>query len=146
MDPVLTPSDRVRKRGPSRQASLSDLNQDASSVHSQKSSASHSFYRYQILQRAKIFIRPELPPEEIWSQLDIITKANISDTRRHEISGIAKKISQKFIKNLRAAHREDDLVELVYEAFREMCPDEVFYCPRKAGTLSPKSSVSFVAC
>lgn len=135
MDPVVTSSDRVRKRGTSRQASSSDLNQDAASVRSQKSSASNSFYRYQLLEGAKIFIHPEPPPKKIQSQLDVITKRKMSDIRKREISSIAKKISQKFINNLRGAHREDDLVELIYEAFREMYPDELFDCPRKAGTV-----------
>ena len=104
-------------------------------MRSQKSSASNSFYRYQVLEGAKIFIHPEPPSKEIRSQMNVITKRKISDKRKLEISGIAKKISQKFINNLRGAHREDDLIELLYEAFREMYPDEGFDCPRKAGTV-----------
>ena len=82
-----------------------------------------------------MFIHPEPPPKEIRSQLDIIYKRKISDKRKRQISDIAKKKSQGFINNLRGAHREDDLVELIYEAFRELCPDEVFDCSRKAGTV-----------
>ena len=82
-----------------------------------------------------MFIHPEPPPKEIRSQLDVIYKRKISDKRKRQISDLAKKKSQDFINNLRGAHREDDLVELIYEAFRELYPDEVFDCPRKAGTV-----------
>lgn len=135
MDSTVTPSGRTRKRGLSREASSSDLNSDIVSVPSQKSSASNSFYRYHILEGANIFIHPEPPPKEIRSQLDIIYNRKIPDERKRQISEIAKKKSQDFINNLRGTHREDDLVELIYEAFREMYPDEVFVCPRKAGTI-----------
>ena len=82
-----------------------------------------------------MFIHPEPPPKEIRSHLDVIYKRKISDDRKRQISDIAKKKSQAFMSNLRGAYREDDLVELIYEAFREMYPDEVFACPRKAGTI-----------
>ena len=129
----------MRKRALSRQASSSDLNPDTVSAPSQKSAASNSFYRYHILQGAKLFIRPEAPPKEIRSQLDIIYKREISDERKRQIFDIANKKSQAFINNLRGAHREDDFLELIYQAFREMYPDEVdgqvFDCARKAGTV-----------
>lgn len=137
MDSDVTVPDRVRKRAPSRQASCSDLNQDTASLRSQKSSPSNSFYRYHILDQARIYVRPEPPPLEIQAQMDVIFKREISERRRREISSIAKKISQKFINNLRGAHREDDLVELVYEALRLMHKDETFDFPRKAGILLP---------
>ena len=96
MDSIITPSGRTRKRGLSRQANSSDLYPDIVSVPSQNSSASNSFYRYHILEGAKMFIHPEPPPEEIRSQLDIIYKRKISDTRERQISDIAKKISPGF--------------------------------------------------
>lgn len=135
MGSTVTTSDRGRKRAPSRQASLSDLIQDTASVRSQKSSLSNSFYRYHTLKYYKIYILPEPPPIGIQPQLNFIFKRESSKERRREISGIAKKISQKFMNNLRGAHREDDLVELIHEAFREISKDEVFDCPRKAGTV-----------
>ena len=116
------------KRASSRQASTSY-------VSSQRSSASNAFYRYHILENAGIVIHPGPSPEEVQSQLDIIYKRKICDERRRQISDIAKKKSQKFTRYLRGACGEDDMVELVHEAFREMYPDDVFYCPRKAGTV-----------
>ena len=137
MDPGVTVLDRVRKRAPSRQASFSDLNQDTASLRSQKSSVSNSIYRYRILDQARIYVRPEPPPMDIQAQMDVIFEREIPEKRRREISGIAKKISQKFINNLRGAHREDDLVELVYEALRMMHKNETFDFPRKAGIVLP---------
>lgn len=137
MDPGLTVVHRVRKRALSRQASFSDLNQDTASLRSQKSSVSNSIYRYHILDQARIYVHPEPPPMDIQAQMDVIFKREILEERRREISGIAKKISQNFINNLRGAHREDDLVELVYEALRMMQKDETFDFPRKAGIILP---------
>lgn len=137
MDPGVTVLDRVRKRAPSRQASFSDLNQDTASQRSQKSSVSNSFYRYHILDQARIYVRPEPPPMDIQAQMDVIFEREVLEKRRREISGIAKKISQSFINNLRGAHREDDLVELVYDALRIMHKDETFAFPRKAGIVLP---------
>ncbi|MCJ1467474.1 hypothetical protein MMC07_006099 [Pseudocyphellaria aurata] len=79
-----------------------------------------------------MFLHPEPPRKEIRSQLDLIYKRKNSDQRTRQISDIAKKKSRDFITNLRGAHREDDLVELIHEAFRELYPYEVFDCPRKA--------------
>lgn len=137
MDPGFTALGRVRKRASSRQASFSDLNQDTASQRSQKSSVSNSFYRYHILDQARIYVRPEPPPMDIQAQMNVIFEREVPEKRRREISGIAKKISQSFINNLRGAHREDDLVELVYEALRMMHKDETFDFPRKAGIVLP---------
>lgn len=141
MDPGVTVPGRVRKRAPSRQASFSDLNQDTASLRSQKSSVSNSFYRYHTLDQARIYVRPEPPPMNIQAQINIIFEREIPEKRRREISGIAKKISQSFINNLRGAHREDDLVELIYEALRMMHKDETFDFPRKAGIVLPLTPI-----
>ena len=144
MDPSLMVPDRVRKRAPSPQSSLSDLNQDTASLRSQKSSVSNSFYRYRILRQARIYVRPEPPPMDIQAQMDVIFEREIPEKRREEISDIAKTISQSFIKNLRGAHREDDLVELIYEALRMMHKDETFSFPRKAGLVTRFGSNVYV--
>ncbi|MCJ1338860.1 hypothetical protein MMC09_004149 [Bachmanniomyces sp. S44760] len=124
---------RIRKRALSRQASLSDLNPDTASLRSQNSSISNSFYRYRILKQAKIYVCPEPPPTDIQAQMDIIFKREILEERRRRISSIAKGISQQFINKLRGSHREDDLVEIIYEALHLMHPDETFEFSRKAG-------------
>ena len=136
-DPV---PDQMQKRALSRQTSLSNLNQDTASQRSQASSISNSFYRYHILDRAKVYIHPELPPPEIQVQMNAIFNREIPEERRRAISDIAKETSQNFIINLRAAHREDDLVELIYDALRMMHKDDTLQFARKEGialTLAP---------
>ena len=133
MDPAVTIPDRGRKRAPSRQASSSDLYQDTASLPTQKPSVSNSFYRYNILARARIYVHPEPPPKDIQAQIDIIFKRAIPEQRRREISGKAETISQQFIANLRAARREDDLVEIVYKALDTMDRDMAFAFQRKTG-------------
>jgi hypothetical protein len=125
-----------RKRAISRQTSFSDMNQDTASVRSQKSTSNAS-YRYNVLESAGMYIRPEPPPKKIQPQLDVIFKHKISDKRRGEISTIADEISQKFIKKTRGAYREDDLVEIFDDAFSDMFDTEIFTWPRKAGTVLP---------
>ena len=138
MDSVVIVPARGQKRGPSRQQSLSDLNQNtAASQLTQKSSVSNSFYRYHILEEASIFIRPQPPPMDIQAQMDVIFSREISETRRREISDIANEISQRFIKKLRGASREDDLVEILYIALDMMYKDETFDFPRKTGIVPP---------
>ena len=138
MDQTDTISDRVRKRTLSRQASSSYLNQDTASSRSRMSAVAQTLYRYRVLAKAGIYVHPEPPPLGIQAQLDVIFKREIPEERRREISVIAKDISREFIHNLRGAHREDDLVELIYEALRMMYKDETFSFPRKAGILFPR--------
>ena len=132
MQPVATPLERVRKRGPSRQTSCSDLN-DAASTRSQRSAGSLKFYRYNVLARARVYIHSEYPPAEIQALLDVIFTREITKTRRREISRIAKETAKEFSNKTRGAHRENDLIEALYDAFCEMFPDKKFNCPRKAG-------------
>ena len=136
MDSGVTVPYRVRKRTPSRQASSSDLNQATASQRSQESSVSNSFYRYHILDQARIYIRPEPPPKDIQAQIDVIFEREIPEKRRRKISNIARKTSQKFIENLRGAHGQDDLVGLVYQALKMMHEDETFSFVRKGGSIS----------
>lgn len=141
MDPNMIVPDRVLKRGPSRQASLSDLNQDTASLRSQKSSVSNRFYRYWILDQARMYVCPEPPPMDIQAQMNVIFERDIPEKKRQEISGIAKKISEGFIDKLRGAYSEDDLVELIYGALCMMQKDETFDFLRKAGSVPPLTSM-----
>lgn len=129
MDNIVTPSDRGRKRASSRQTSNSDL----ASTHSKGPTPSPTFYRYNILDQANVYILPEPPPQTLQAQLDIVFKRKVLEERRREISDIAKEKSRKFCLLLRGAHREDDLVELVHETLFDMHKDETLTHPRKAG-------------
>ncbi|KAL8792750.1 MAG: hypothetical protein Q9195_004637 [Heterodermia aff. obscurata] len=78
--------------------------------------------------------------------MNVIFAFRIPEERRREISGIAQKISQEFILSLRGASGEDDMVELIYEAFRMMYEDQAFAFVRKADwdpSLKPDIQRSF---
>ncbi|KAL8917752.1 MAG: hypothetical protein Q9172_005701 [Xanthocarpia lactea] len=132
MDNESTSSSQARKRrAPSRQTSNSDL-VSGTSGRTKDPTPSHSFYRYNILDQANVYIQPEPPSEKLQAQLDLIFKRKVTDDRRREISDIAKQMSPEFSKLLRGAHREDDLVELVQEALFTMHKDDTLTHPRKA--------------
>ena len=138
MGPAATAADRIRKRGTvMRQYSFSDLNPETAttSVRSQKSAGSLKFYRYNILEQARVYIRCEYPPPEIQALLDVIFKREVSGERGVEISRIAKETAQKFSSKTKGASREDDLLELLNSAFNELFPGGIFNCSRKAGML-----------
>ena len=144
MDPSATVQNQMPQTDPSQQVSLSDLyqtdtNPNTTLRRSPKSSVSNSVYRFVILKKAKIFIRPELPPADIQAQMDVIFAPEIPETRKREISGIAKTTSQNFIDILRGAHREDDLIDLIHQALFLMDKDRTFGFVRKAGIILPLS-------
>jgi hypothetical protein len=64
--------------------------------------------------------------------MNVIFEREISEKRRRKTFDIAKKISQSFIYNLQKAHKENDLIELIYEALRMMHKNESFDFSRKA--------------
>ncbi|KAL8952682.1 MAG: hypothetical protein Q9222_001419 [Ikaeria aurantiellina] len=136
MDPPPTIlSGRVRKRAMSRQTSLSDINQDVPpSTPSRKSLVSNASYRWNILQNATIQIHCGPPPELLHSQLDTIFKQSVPEDRKSEISSIVKQLSEDFIIQTQGSHREDDWVEIVYEALKKMYDKTIFASVRKAGT------------
>ncbi|KAL8831345.1 MAG: hypothetical protein Q9170_005338 [Blastenia crenularia] len=134
MEPAVTPADRARKRGTvTRQPSLSDLNPETvtASARSQKSAGSLKFYRYEILEQARVHVRCEYPPPDVQRSLDLIFKREVSASRRVEIAHIAKETAQKFSGKTLGAAREDDLLELLNRAFDELFPNGKFNCPRK---------------
>ncbi|KAL9095322.1 MAG: hypothetical protein Q9163_006518 [Psora crenata] len=116
------------KRAHSLPANSTDLNRN---MPDQKSVASDGFYRYGLLERARIYIRPEPPPEFIQEQMDYIFMYEIPEGRRTEISVIAQMLSYDFIHTLRGSHTKDDLVELVCKALRQIDNEDFFIFPRK---------------
>lgn len=138
VEPTDSSADRGRKRSidPLRSKPL-DLSPETStvSVRTYKSTPSPKFYRFEILERARVYIRCEYPPPDIQALLDEIFTSKISKERKLEISRIAKNTARKFSSMTQGAHREDDLVEVLYGAFDELFPKQMFNCPRKAGML-----------
>lgn len=145
-----TPSGRVPKRRiMSRQLSFSDLNLETLTVStsSPKSPSSPKFYRYDVLQRAGVFVLGGPPSPEIQVLLDDIFGRQVSQERRSEIALIASRAAHKFISKARGAHGEDDLVEALYvNAFCEMFPHDMFNCPRKAGMVLLCVYGMYIAC
>ncbi|KAI4256365.1 MAG: hypothetical protein LQ352_002130 [Teloschistes flavicans] len=132
MDNESVSSSQARKRkAPSRRTSNSDL-VSGTSGKTKESAPSQSFYRYNILDQANVYIQPEPPSETLQEQLDVIFKRKVTDDRTREISDIAKQQSPKFSKLLRGAHREDNLVELVQNALFAMHKDDTLTHARKA--------------
>ena len=79
-EPACTPTDPSRKRAPSRQISLSDLNETAS-ARSQRSTGSLKFYRYEVLARFGMYIQHGYPPTEIKDLLEVIFERKIPQER-----------------------------------------------------------------
>lgn len=150
MEPAVTPADRVRKRDAvTRQPSISDLNPETAtaSVRSQKSAASLKFYRYNVLERARVYIHCEYPPPEIQVLLDAIFAREIPKERKLEISCIARETAQKLSSETRGAYREDDLIAPLNIAPDQTPPKEMLKCPRKARMLRfHNSSVYSIVC
>ncbi|KAI4261468.1 MAG: hypothetical protein L6R42_003331, partial [Xanthoria sp. 1 TBL-2021] len=132
MDNESASSSQARKRrAPSRQTSNSDL-VSGTSGRTKEPTPSHSFYRYNILDHANVYIQSEPPSGTLQAQLDVIFKRKVTDDRKREISDIAKQKSPEFSKLLWGAHREDDLVELVQKALFAIHKDDTLKHPRKA--------------
>lgn len=125
---------------PSRGANDSETN-DPALTQSQRSTGSLKFYRYNVLARARMRVHSEYPPAEIQKLLDVIFTRRILDERRNKISNIARETTKKLGNKTLGAHREDDFIETLYDAFCKMFIEEKFNCPRKAGTVPCMTSV-----
>ena len=134
MDNEVASRGRGRKRTASRQTSNSDL-QSGTSGRSKEPTPSDLFYRYNILRRARIQIHSRPPPVTIQPQLDAIFKRVLTDQRKQEVLALAQAKSEQFCDNLEGASREDDLVELAYDALFSMHKDEPLIHCRKTGRL-----------
>ncbi|KAL9597810.1 MAG: hypothetical protein Q9219_004887 [cf. Caloplaca sp. 3 TL-2023] len=116
-----------RKRSSSKQTSASEV----PSSRSQKPTVSNTFYRWKILYGASIYVHSRPPPLDLIPQLNDIFDREIVDARKTELSGIAREAAEAFGVNTRSANREDDLVEILYEALKKMCPKAIYAFVRK---------------
>ncbi|KAI4118132.1 MAG: hypothetical protein LQ345_001750 [Seirophora villosa] len=126
-------SDRVRKRASSRQTSNSDLLSATSTIRSKDPTPSYNFYRYHILRRARVQIHSEPPPRILQPQLNAIFHREVTKEIRSKITDTAEETSRDFARLLEGAHREDDLVELVYKALFAIYREDSLSHLRKAG-------------
>ncbi|CAM6004604.1 unnamed protein product [Sphagnum balticum] len=88
MDSEVGASERGGRKRPSSQLlSSADINQETASVRSQTLYTA-ARYRFSILSRARIFIRPGPPPEEIQSRINAVIQHN-SVTRPRKRSSLS---------------------------------------------------------
>ncbi|KAL8802825.1 MAG: hypothetical protein Q9182_003585, partial [Xanthomendoza sp. 2 TL-2023] len=135
MDNDGTSSSQARKRrAPLRQASNSELVSGTyTSGRSKEPTPSHNFYRYIILERARIQIVPRPPPQTVQVRLDVIFNRRMTDERIREIKNLAKDQSENFGDGIGEALREDDSVELAHQTIFMMHKDRALVHRRKTG-------------
>ncbi|KIX97523.1 uncharacterized protein Z520_06975 [Fonsecaea multimorphosa CBS 102226] len=109
-----------KKRTLSRRSSTADMNQDASSVSSQKTSLSLSDYRLNSLDRARIIFRHRGIPEPLKHRVNAILQPELDKEKETLIYSIADDLCDDFPDVLEVASREDDCVELIYQALEAM--------------------------
>ncbi|MCJ1359526.1 MAG: hypothetical protein MMC33_009528, partial [Icmadophila ericetorum] len=140
-----------RSRGSKRSASRVEIGngstasaggdlENASQV-TQKSSFTAAHYRNFILKGANIRFQFRLAPEDIRTQITAIVQPEASPERKEELSRTAQKLHDDFADVLDTAAREDDCVELSYQALSSMGYSESLTLPRKADwqpTLKPR--------
>ena len=127
------------------QSSITDVTEDnTTTVSTPKSSLSLSNYRLINLDRQRIVFEHGHMPEQVQTRLDSIFRSPISEDDQREVAVIANSLCDDFINILRAACREDDSVELIYNALELMNKkllNQAFAIRRKAGkTFKPFQS------
>ena len=114
------------------------MNQDAASVSSQKTSLSLSDYRLNSLDRARIVFRHRGIPEHLKHRVNAIIQPNLDKEKETLVFSIADDLCDDFPDVLEVASREDDCVELIYQALDAMSRklfSKAFAFRRKAGTV-----------
>ena len=122
-----------------RTSSQCSTNPVTDSAKSQKSSSTAAHYRWAILERARIYISFQSPPEDIQKQIDAILEKS-SPEREKSLANIGKLLHNRFAKVLRTAAREDDCIEILYHALTSMDELGLLALPRKAGTMLQPTS------
>lgn len=106
---------------------------ETASQVTQKSSFTAAHYRNSILKGANIRFQFRPAPDDIRTRIAAIVKLEVSPERREELSRIAQKLHDGFVDVLETAAREDDCIELFYQALSSMGYNESLTFPRKAG-------------
>ena len=137
MDRVVTGSGRGgKKRSISLRASTADMDQDTTSISTQKSSTLAD-YRWKNLDYARIFVENAPLPQNILTRVNTIIQPKIDDTRKNELSLISEAFCDEFVDVMLGAFREDDSVEPIHTALKSMDKGKKFLFPRKTGTSIP---------
>jgi hypothetical protein len=123
-------------RGRKRKQSLLPIDTETTSVQSQKSSGTASWYRWTTLRNAKVFFRGWPPPKDIQDQINAIVEKASPMERKDSLASITETLCKNFAKVLNRASMEDDCVEIFYNALSFMNQLEHLALSRKAG-ISP---------
>lgn len=110
--------------------------QETTSQATQKSSFAAAHYRNFILKGSNMHFQFRRPPEDIRTQITAISQLEVSRKRKEELSVIEQKFHDDFVDLLDKAAREDDCVELFYQALSSMGYNESLTFPRKAGMIA----------
>ena len=108
------------------------MDQDTTSVRTQGSNTA-AHYRFITLNRARIFIRPGPPPTEIQPRIDNIIQREISDERKHQLSGVVETLCNDLIGVLGGPGRQDDCIEPIRIALSSIDSGRKFKFLTKAG-------------
>jgi len=125
-----------KKRTLSRRSSTAEINQDATSVSSQRTSLSLSNYRLNSLDRARIVFHHRGIPEHLKHRVNAIIQPVLDTGKEALVFTIADDLCDAFPDVLEVASREDDCVELIYqtlEALNRKLFGKAFALRRKAG-------------
>lgn len=128
-----------KKRTLSRRSSIAETNHDAASVSSQKTSLSLSDYRLNSLDRARIVFQHRCLPEHLKHRVDAIIQPKLDKEKETLVFAIADDLCDDFPDVLEVASREEDCVELIYQALEAMNRRlfrKAFAFRRKAGTVA----------
>ena len=109
---------------------------ETASQVSQKSSFTAAHYRNCILKGANLNFQFRRAPENILGRITTIVRLEVSPERKEELSHLALKLYNSFADVLDIAAREDDCLELFYQALSSMGYDKCLTFPRKAGMVA----------
>ncbi|KAL9622616.1 MAG: hypothetical protein Q9160_003113 [Pyrenula sp. 1 TL-2023] len=113
---------------------------DTVSQITQKSSFSASHYRNSVLKDVNICFQFRRVPDHIRNRFTTIIQAEVSPDRKKELSLIAQTFQDDFADVLDTAAREDDCLELFYQALSSMGYNESLAFRRKAGMTGSRAS------
>ena len=119
-----------------RSMASTSRDQETSSQATKKSSYTAAHYRNSILKGSNIHFQFRPPPEDIQTQITTIIQHRISPERKEELSLIGQQFYDSFVDVLDTAAREDDCVELFYQALSSMGYNESLKVSRKAGMVA----------
>lgn len=131
------------KRSHSLRESTAELKPETASMSLPRSSLTLANYRLMSLDRARIVVQHRGIPEHLMHRVNAIIQPKLDKDQESLVFYVADNLCKQFPNVLEDAAREDDCVELLYQALNlmnGMLYDEAFALPRKAGTVDCHST------